>query len=128
MFLLSTLESSTLKNIGQLCSVLFIFIFVLFLTYFVTKWIAGYQQSQMFHKNLRIVETMKLTTNKYIQIIEVGDVYLVLGISKDHVETLAELTKDQLQDYSLETENVVPDFKQGFADVLENVKKHLPKK
>ena len=62
--LLSAMESSTLKNVGQLCSVLLIFIFVLFLTYFITKWMAGYQQSRIFQRNLRIVETMKLSTNK----------------------------------------------------------------
>ena len=41
----------------------------------------------------------------------------VIGISKDHVETLAELTKDQLRDCSLETEHAAPDLKQGFADI-----------
>ena len=126
--LLSAMESLTLKNVGQLCSVLLIFIFVLFLTYFVTKWIAGYQQSRVFHRNLRIVETMKLSTNKYIQIIEVGDVFLVLGISKDHIEKLAELKKDQLCDFSSEAISQNMDLKQNFSDIFESVKKHLPKK
>lgn len=126
--LLAAAENSTLKNVGQLCSVLFIFIFVLFLTYFVTRWIAGYQQSKIVHGNLRVIETMKLSANKYIQIIEVGDVFLVIGISKDHIERLAELNKDQIHDFSDPAFGQEMEFRQSFSAIFDAVKKHLPKK
>ena len=63
------LLSSTGENIFQLIIVLFCFLIVLALTYYVTRWIAGYQKSQSISKNLSVVETLKLTTNKYIQLI-----------------------------------------------------------
>lgn len=129
---LAVLSNSWLSSLGQLIGVFGIFIVVLLLTWFVTRWIAGYQQGQMHNQNLKVVETLKLTVNSYIQIIEVGDVYLVIAVSKDHVEKLAEIDKDQL---------TLPDTKQAvngnmagqgmnesFHDILDKVKHHFPKK
>ena len=124
--MLSGLSSSWLGNLGQLMGVLTIFLIVLFLTWLVTHWIAGYQQDQTRHQNLRIIETLRLTTNSYIQIIEVGDIYLIIGVSKDHIEKLAEVSKD-----SLELDTVIgqkTDLNAGFHDIFDKVKQHLPKK
>ena len=74
------LLSSTGENLFQLIVVLFCFVIVLALTYYVTRWIAGYQKSQSINKNLAVVETLKLTTNKYVQLIQAGkDTYYVIA-------------------------------------------------
>ena len=93
MILLSA-RTSGIGSFFQLLGVLLIFIFVLVITYFTTKWIAGYQKQQFHNKNLRVVETLKLTTNKYIQIVEAGDQFLVVGIGKDEVNLLTTLTPE----------------------------------
>ena len=124
--MLSGISSSWLGNLGQLMGVLAIFFAVLSITWLVTQWIAGYQQGQIHGQNLRVVETLRLTTNNYIQIIEVGDVYLVLAVSKDRVEKIAELDKETFH----------PDCSAGrradtgldFHEILDKVKQHLPKK
>ena len=95
--ILLQMKTSGFDSFIQLLGVLLIFIFVLAITYFTTKWIAGYQKSRSFNKNLRIVETLRLTQNKYIQIIEAGEVYLVIGVGKDEITMLTTLTKEQLQ-------------------------------
>ena len=126
---LSGVSSSWLSNLGQLMNVLAIFFVVLLLTWLVTRWIAGYQQGQMNNQNLRVVETLRLTANNYIQIIEVGDVYLVLGVSKDHVEKLAELDKEELkEDQTDRTAGQKMDSGIDFHDIFDKVKQHLPKK
>ena len=104
------MKTSGFDSFIQLLGVLLIFIFVLAITYFTTKWIAGYQKSRSFNKNLRIVETLRLTQNKYIQIIEAGEVYLVIGVGKDEITMLTTLTKEQLQkwvDYANEKKAVI---------------------
>lgn len=58
------MKTSGFDSFIQLLGVLLIFIFVLAITYFTTKWIAGYQKSRSFNKNLRIVETLRLTQNQ----------------------------------------------------------------
>lgn len=117
-----------LESIGQLFSVLAIFIIVLLVTYFVTRWIAGYQQSQMQTRNLKVIETLRLANNKYIQIIEAGDVYLVIALSRDHVEKLAELTKDQLKEISASGAAGKDSIGESFQEILGKVKEHFPKK
>lgn len=125
---LASRGSSVLESIGQLFSVLAIFIIVLLVTYFVTRWIAGYQQSQMQTRNLKVIETLRLANNKYIQIIEAGDVYLVIALSRDHVEKLAELTKDQLKEISASGAAGKDALGESFQEILGKVKEHFPKK
>ena len=118
------------KSLGQLIWVLILFVLVLLLTLLTTRFLAKYQRGQIQgSQNLRIIETMRVSANGYIQIIEAGDVYLVIAVSKDHIEKLAELTKDQLKP-EVPSNTALPNIDMGesFHDILDKVKKHLPKK
>lgn len=112
----------------QLIGVLLVFVFVLALTYFTTKWIANYQKGQAHNKNLRIVETIRITNNKYIQIVEAGREYLVIAIGKDEIRLLTKLSEEQLK--------VLPEkmaasgeknVGESFQDVFNKLREHLPK-
>lgn len=120
---------SGVESFVQLLGILVVFILVLVLTYFTTKWIASYQKGHSYNKNLQVIETLKLTTNKYIQIIEAGDIYLVVAIGKDEVTFLTQLTKDQLKEGTFD--DVTTASKQtgeNFGEILNKFKGHLPKK
>ena len=122
------LLTSTGESIFQLLVVLFCFVIVLALTYYTTRWIAGDQKSHSFHKNLAVVETLKLTNNKFIQLIQVGkDTYYVIAIGKDEISFLGQVDQEQLKEISLETEEI-PTVKGDFEDILNKVKERLPKK
>lgn len=121
-------STAMLKSVGQLCVTLAIFAFVLVLCWFTTRWIAGYQKSQFRNSNLRVVETLRLATNKYIQIIKAGDVYLVIAVGKDHIEKLAELTPEQLKDVGENTDIDKGASAESFSEILNRVRQHLPKK
>ena len=84
----------------QLVGVLLIFLFVLFITYIVTRWLAGYQKGQMTGRNIEVVETARIANNKFIQIIKTGDVYLVIAVGKDEVSLLTQLTAEQISSLS----------------------------
>ncbi len=81
---------------SQFLTVLVIFVFVLAITYWTTKWISGYQKGKAFNTNLEVVESFRLANNKYIQIIRVGQKYLAVAIGKDSVTMLTEVPEDQL--------------------------------
>ena len=119
---------SMLRNLGQLIWVLMLFVLVLLLTLLTTRWIAKYQQGQLHNQNLKIIETLKVSPNGYIQIIRAGDVYLVISVSKDHIEKLAEITPDQLTADTVDTTGQKIDMGESFHDILDKVKQHLPKK
>ena len=90
------LLTSSFQNIMQLIGVVLIFLIVLALTYFTAKWIGGYQQINMKNKNLQILESIKVGTNKFICLIKAGEIYLVVAVGKDEITMLAQLTEEQL--------------------------------
>lgn len=120
--------TSGVESFGMLIGTLFIFILVLGLTYFTTKWIASYQKGHSYNKNLRVVETLKLTTNKYIQIVKAGDVYLVIGIGKDEITFLTTLTREQLNEETIQELEKNTEITESFSEILNKFKEHLPKK
>ena len=126
--ILLEVRTGSVSNFFQLLGVLVIFVLVLGLTYLTTKWIASYQKGRSFSKNLQVVETLKLTTNKYIQIISAGDAYMAIGIGKDEITFLTMLTKEQLNAESLEELENSSGTVENFSEVLKKFKDHLPKK
>ena len=120
-------RTSSFESFVQLIGVLLIFVFVLVITYLATRWIASYQKGHSFNKNLRVIETLKITTNKYIQIIEAGDEYLVIAIGKDEVQLLTKLKREQLKEISSD-EGITGISTESFKEILEKWKKHIPKK
>ncbi|MCM1257428.1 MAG: flagellar biosynthetic protein FliO [Roseburia sp.] len=120
-------QASRLNNLAEILSLLLILAFVLVLTYFVTRWVAVYQKGQMRGHNLQVIETLRVTNNKFIQIVRAGDEYLVVAIGKDEMHLLTRLTKEQLE--KLPADDSDGGFPVGnFKDVLEKMKEHLPKK
>lgn len=120
-------QTSSLSGFLQLVNVFLIFLFVLGATYLTTRWIARYQKGCSFNHNLKIIETLKITANKYIQIVQAGDEYLVIGIGKDEVCLLTKLTEDQLEllpDQLSESGAAADSFK----EILNKLKNHMPKK
>ena len=67
------LLSSSLTSFLQLLGVLIIFAFVLAITYFVTKWIGGFQQMQMSGRQFRVVDSVRIAGNKCVQILKLGE-------------------------------------------------------
>jgi flagellar protein FliO/FliZ len=123
------LLSSTGESIYQLIVVVFCFILVLVLTYYSTRWMAGYQKKQGISKNLQVAETLKISTNKYIQLIQVGeDRYFLIASGKDEVTFLGEVSAQDLKERPEVREEDIPTVQGDFADILQKVKAHMPKK
>lgn len=102
----------------QFMTVLVLFLLVLAVTYFVTKWMAGYQKGKVSNTNMEILEAISLSNNKYIQLIRVGQKYLAVAICKDTVTMLAEIPEQDL----ILSEGSAPKT-MGFKDILDKVQK-----
>lgn len=80
-----------INGIVQLITVAVLFIVVLVMTYFTTRFIGNYQKGHMSCNNIQIVETMRLSQNKLIQIVHISDKYFAIAVCKDTVTLLGEL-------------------------------------
>jgi len=90
------MSNSATGSYAQFMIVLLIFVGVLLVTFFVTKWMAGYQKGRGAGTNIEMIESAPLTSNKHIQIVRLGTRYVALAVSKDTVETIMELDGEDL--------------------------------
>ena len=94
--LLTTALSDRTDSYVQFMTVLLLFVFVLAITAFVTRWIGGYQKSRSVGANMELVESLRLSNNKYVQIVRIGRKYLAVAVCKDTVTMLSEIPEEDL--------------------------------
>ena len=81
----------------QLVTVLLLFVLVLAVTAAITKWMAGSQRQQASEGNVEVIETHRISNNKYIQIVRVGKTYMVIAVCKDTVTLLGQVPEEELR-------------------------------
>ena len=113
--------SGGFESILELFTIFIIFILVLVITWFATKWIANTQQMKGKSSNIEILETFRLAPNKYIQIVRVGDKFFSMAVCKESIEFLGEISGEQLLSPDKQ-ENNVPDFYKLLDKVLKSDK------
>lgn len=112
-----TQSTSSLKSIGQLICVVLLFLFVLFLAYAAAR-IAGSFQSNIMNKrsNIQVIEVFRLSNNKVIEIIKIGDHYLALAVCKDNVTVLSELDESEIKEQEASLKPI------NFNNILDKIK------
>ena len=124
---MGVLISSSIESFIQLIGVLFIFVFVLLITYFTTKWMGNIQKGRFSSSNLLLIETISIGNGKLICLLEAGTVYLAVAVGKDEVSLLARLSKEELKDVSFLNNKESEHNSGSFQEVLEKVKDKIPK-
>ncbi len=115
--------SSARESIFQLIFVLFVFVGVLALTTFVTKWLASYQKNQGLNRNLEVIEGIRLSNNKFVEIVRAGENrYFVVACGKDEVTLLGEIDPSELKEID-ESAVAAQPMQLDFKSVLEKFSK-----
>lgn len=81
----------------------------------------------MQNKNIQVVETFRVSNNKFIQIIQVGKKYLVISVCKDVVNILTELTEEDLVWMPSQEERGVK-VNENFQQIFTKLKDKIPRK
>ena len=93
--MLATAQSS-IESLFELRGLILIFVIVLVVCYFTTRFVAGKQMVQKKIGNFEVLETFPLAQNKYLQLIRMGNKYVVISVSKDSVEYITELDESEV--------------------------------
>ena len=109
--------SSGMDGILQFITVLLIFVIVLAVTYFVTRWVGNYQKMQNSGNNIQIVESVRISPSAYVEILRVGKKYIAVAVSKENVTYLTDLSEDEI---TLREDSGVSTL--DFGSILEKVK------
>lgn len=109
---MAVLFTSRSNSYAQFITVLVVFVAVLGVTAWVTRFIANYQKQQAVDCNIQLIEATRISNNKYIQIVRVGETYMALAVCKDTVTMLGEIPAEQIKE--------PPEYKGGqFKELLE---------
>ena len=117
--------SSRIEAFAQILTLLIIFIFVLAVTYYVTRFVGNYQKNKLSGSNINILETMRIANNKYIQIVKIGSRVFAIAVAKDTVSYLCELDEDELI-YKESSSGKMLINNDNFKEILEKFKKDKP--
>ena len=115
------MAASRVNSFVQFITLLIVFVIVLFLTYYTTKFVGNYQKVSNRYTNFEVVETYRISNNKYIQIIKVSGKYILISVTKDNVTMLTELDEKTVMKPEYTT------GQQSFSEIfdkLKNLKKH----
>ena len=114
---MTILTTAAYNGITQFITVLILFILVLGVTWAVTKWLAGYQKGRWSGGNIEMLESIRIASDKYVQIIRVGNKYLAVAVAKDTVTFLTEVDESALM-----RKDDTADAKMSFRELLEKVR------
>jgi len=115
MFLMKS--SASMESIGQLIVLIILFLFVLFLAYMAARITGSFQSNAMNKKsNIKVIEVFRLSNNKYIEIVRIGEHYLALAICKDSVTLLKELDQSEVREHEVTMEPI------NFKNILDKMK------
>lgn len=106
----------------ELIVLLLVFFLILFAAYYVTKLIAKKGLLRGKTQNIELIESFRLNQNKMIQIVRIGNKYIVIGVSKDHFEYLTEVDPEELDLTPVEASNKDVSFKEVIQNVVKGQK------
>lgn len=115
--------TSRSESFIQFLTVFLVFILILVLTYYTTKFVGGFQKSFSSNRNIEAIETFKITNGKYLQLVRVGNKYVLIGIAKDSINTICEIAEEDL-DLSL---NDKPQATESFKMIMEKARSYMDK-
>jgi len=87
---------STWDSLLQLLGVSVLFVGILVITVLTTKFVGGVKMGIAKNSNFKVIETFKVTQNRYLQLIQIGKRYFVIAVGKDEMNVVAELQESDV--------------------------------
>jgi flagellar protein FliO/FliZ len=80
----------------QLVGLVFLLIIILVAAYYTSKFIGGIKLGQMRKSNFQVIDSYRVTPNKALQIVKIGNKYVVISIGKDDINFITELDEAEV--------------------------------
>lgn len=96
IWLVNSTSSSFIDNTLQLFGLILMFCFVLAATYLTSKFVGRFKLGQLRNKNFKVIEVYKVAPNKFLQLIKMGNKYVVVSIGKDEIHFITELAEEDV--------------------------------
>lgn len=80
----------------EMVGLVFILIMILFAAYYTSKFLGKYTMGQMKNSNFHVIDTYRISPNKFLQIVKIANKYIVISVSKDIVSFITELDESEV--------------------------------
>lgn len=107
-------SDSGIDSFAQFLTVFALFILVVLITYFTTRYVAGVQRFRFKGKNIEVIEAQRISPNINIQILRIGSKYYAVTVGRDNVTCIGEVPKEDIT--LLEDPQLAPINFQGILD------------
>lgn len=88
--------SSPFDVAGQFISIILAFLFILLLAYYATRLIANNKYQKSRTSNIKLIDGMGIGYQSAVQIIKVGNKYILIGVTKESISFLSEIPEDSI--------------------------------
>lgn len=99
-------------SVLQLIGLIVLCAIVVAASYVTTRYVGKKQLGNAKKSNFKVLEMYRVSQNKVIQLIQIGERYFVIAVCKDTMSLIAELQKEEIHHWPEEVRNV------GFAEIL----------
>lgn len=113
-------EFSAAAGIFRFIVLFIVFIAVLVLAFYFTKWYANSGLVKKGYGNIKVVESYQVAPGKIIYIVKIGSQYVSIMTSKDNIVKLTELSYEDLELHETEFNNT--SFKDVMGQMINNRK------
>ena len=96
-------SGSAWDGIIQLIGLVILLLLVLAATYFTTRFVGNIKLGQMKNSNFKLIDAYRISPNKVIQIVKIGNRYIVLAICKDTINYITELDEEDVVERDYQT-------------------------
>ena len=87
---------STGENLLQLIGLVFVLVIILAAAYFTTRFVGNYKNSQLKNSNFKVIDSYRISPNKVMQIVKIGNKFIVIAVCKDNVNYITELEENEV--------------------------------
>ena len=110
---------NSIQSLFELFGLILIFVIVLVVCYYTTRFVAGRQLVQKKMGNFEVVETFAIAQNKYLQLIRMGNKYVVISVSKDVISYITEISENEV----CQIQNSTSESGKSFKELLSGLTK-----
>lgn len=96
-------NNSSSNNLFSSIVILVLFFGILIAAYYFTRFLGRFQMRQSKQSNMKIVEAIPVGPGKTIQLVKVGEKFVLLGVTKDQITFITEVDEEALNLEQLKT-------------------------
>lgn len=117
-----TKGNSWSNMLGQFFSLIVALFIIIFLAYYVTKFITPAKYKNNKNSNLKIIESIAVGYQNSLQIIEVAGKMILIGVTKDKINFICDINKDSINKDISNAKLELPNNFQKYLDNFMNKK------